>query len=179
MIDYDGFRKLQAEAFNEGRLLGLGLSLYVEPSGIAMGSLATEAATIQVSVNGQNVVRILASGVPSVGYKVYEVAFGTGTSYPAAAAVHLPWFDNGTYRVTYAQTQPLRLQLTVTATPVSGGQPVTRNFTFDLPPAGGVIFTQQDQTVRFQITGLTPGQSQSGREPASIASPRTLANNRD
>ena len=53
MIDYDGFRKLQAEAFNEGRLLGLGLSLYVEPSGIAMGSLATEAATIQVSVNGQ------------------------------------------------------------------------------------------------------------------------------
>jgi carbon-monoxide dehydrogenase large subunit len=53
MVDYDGFRQMQAKARQDGRLLGLGLSLYVEPSGIAMGSLASEAATIRVSVNGQ------------------------------------------------------------------------------------------------------------------------------
>ena len=41
MIDYDAFRAEQAAArAEEGRLLGIGLGLYVEPSGLAMGSLA-------------------------------------------------------------------------------------------------------------------------------------------
>ena len=37
MIDYDAFRAEQAEARREGRLLGVGLGLYVEPSGLAYG----------------------------------------------------------------------------------------------------------------------------------------------
>jgi len=53
MIGYDGFREQQAAARAEGRLLGLGLSLYVEPSGIAMGSLSSEGAVVSVTVNGQ------------------------------------------------------------------------------------------------------------------------------
>jgi hypothetical protein len=80
--------------------------------------------------------------------------------------------------VTYSQTQPLRLQLTVTATPVSGGQPVTKDFTFDLPAAGGVIFAPQDQTVRFQITGLAPGQwrvvAKSNLVPSLVPCPATV-----
>jgi aerobic carbon-monoxide dehydrogenase large subunit len=52
MVDYDAFRKEQAEAREQGRLLGLGLGLYVEPSGIAMGTLASEAAVVSIGVNG-------------------------------------------------------------------------------------------------------------------------------
>jgi carbon-monoxide dehydrogenase large subunit len=54
MVDYTTFRAEQVRAREEeGRLLGIGLGLYVEPSGIAMGSLSSEAAIISVSVNGK------------------------------------------------------------------------------------------------------------------------------
>ena len=46
------------------------------------------------------VVRILASAVPSVGYRVYEVQPQAAAAWAAAAAVTLPGFDNGLYGVT-------------------------------------------------------------------------------
>ena len=46
------------------------------------------------------VVRILATAVPSVGYRVYEVQARAPASYTASASVTLPTFDNGLYRVT-------------------------------------------------------------------------------
>ena len=52
MIDYEAFRVEQAAARDQGRLLGVGFGLYVEPSGIAMGSLASEAAIVSIGVNG-------------------------------------------------------------------------------------------------------------------------------
>ena len=53
MIGYDTFRDEQATAREEGRLVGIGLSLYVEPSGLAIGSLSSEGAHVSVSLNGQ------------------------------------------------------------------------------------------------------------------------------
>jgi carbon-monoxide dehydrogenase large subunit len=54
MIGYESFRAEQERARrDDGRLLGLGLSLYVEPSGLALGSLSSEGAVVTVSVNGQ------------------------------------------------------------------------------------------------------------------------------
>jgi len=52
MIDYAAFRKQQEQARAEGRLVGIGLGLYVEPSGLAVGSLSSEGAVVSVSVNG-------------------------------------------------------------------------------------------------------------------------------
>jgi carbon-monoxide dehydrogenase large subunit len=52
MVDYETFRAEQAAARDEGRLLGLGFGLYVEPSGLAVGSLASEAAIVSISVTG-------------------------------------------------------------------------------------------------------------------------------
>jgi aerobic carbon-monoxide dehydrogenase large subunit len=52
MVDYDGWRAEQAAARQDGRHLGVGLGLYVEPSGLAVGSLASEAAIVSVGVNG-------------------------------------------------------------------------------------------------------------------------------
>jgi carbon-monoxide dehydrogenase large subunit len=51
-IDYAGFRREQAAAFASGRLLGIGLSLYVEPQpGIAM--YANEPAHVRVHPDGR------------------------------------------------------------------------------------------------------------------------------
>jgi len=58
ILDYDGFRAEQERAFREeGRLLGVGIGLYIEPS--SMGSidpLSTETATIRVQPTGKVVV---------------------------------------------------------------------------------------------------------------------------
>jgi carbon-monoxide dehydrogenase large subunit len=53
MIDYDGFRAEQRAAREQGRYLGIGISLCVEPSGIAVGSMATEAAEIRMDYSGK------------------------------------------------------------------------------------------------------------------------------
>ena len=53
-----------------------------------------------VTVGGAPRLRILASDVPSVGYRVYEVRAGDGAVLPPSADVALPAFDNGRYRVT-------------------------------------------------------------------------------
>ena len=52
MLDYDGFRREQAEARAAGRYLGVGLSNYVEPSTPGYGAYATEAATMRVEPSG-------------------------------------------------------------------------------------------------------------------------------
>jgi carbon-monoxide dehydrogenase large subunit len=53
MIDYDGFRNEQAAARDQGRYLGIGISLCVEPSAIAFGALATEAVTLRIEASGK------------------------------------------------------------------------------------------------------------------------------
>jgi carbon-monoxide dehydrogenase large subunit len=52
LIGYDAFRKEQAAAREEGRYLGLGLSLYIEPQ-MGFGILGTEAATIRIEPSGK------------------------------------------------------------------------------------------------------------------------------
>ena len=51
LIDYTGFRKQQAAARAEGRYLGLGLSVYIEPQ-FGFGILATEGATLRIEPSG-------------------------------------------------------------------------------------------------------------------------------
>ena len=58
LLDYDAFRKEQAAARNEGRLLGLGISVYVEPTSMNAPTLATEGATVRVEASGTVVVHI-------------------------------------------------------------------------------------------------------------------------
>ena len=51
LIDYDGVRATQASA-GDGRLLGVGLGLYVEPTSMSSGSLGVETATVRVQPSG-------------------------------------------------------------------------------------------------------------------------------
>nr|MDT0663849.1 molybdopterin cofactor-binding domain-containing protein [Micromonospora sp. DSM 115978] len=53
MLDYDAFRKEQAEARAAGRYLGVGISNYVEPSTPGYGYYGSEAATIRIEPSGR------------------------------------------------------------------------------------------------------------------------------
>ncbi len=57
-----------------------------------------------VTIDGQTYLRILASNVPSVGYKVFEIRNGAGTSFSNAAAVSGNIIENDFYRVTVSNT---------------------------------------------------------------------------
>lgn len=52
LIDYDGFRTLQAAARAEGRHLGIGVAAYTEPTGMGAGILGTEQATLRIEPSG-------------------------------------------------------------------------------------------------------------------------------
>jgi carbon-monoxide dehydrogenase large subunit len=53
ILDYEAFRNEQAAARAEGRLIGLGLSVYVEPTSMAGNALHTEGATVRVESSGR------------------------------------------------------------------------------------------------------------------------------
>ena len=53
MLDYEAFRAEQAAARAEGRYLGLGVSVYVEPTSMGSSTLYTEAATVRVESSGK------------------------------------------------------------------------------------------------------------------------------
>lgn len=55
-----------------------------------------------VSLNGSTFLRILATAVPSVGYKVYEIRSGAGQSFTPAATVAGGVIENARYRLTVA-----------------------------------------------------------------------------
>jgi aerobic carbon-monoxide dehydrogenase large subunit len=51
-LDYEAFRRDQVTARDEGRYLGLGMSVYIEPSSMAAASLHSEGATVRVESDG-------------------------------------------------------------------------------------------------------------------------------
>jgi carbon-monoxide dehydrogenase large subunit len=53
ILDYAAFRSEQAEARRAGRYLGVGISLYIEPSALGFGVSATEQATIRIEPTGK------------------------------------------------------------------------------------------------------------------------------
>jgi carbon-monoxide dehydrogenase large subunit len=67
MIDYDHFRAEQRAALEHGRYLGIGISLCVEPSAIAVGGLGTEAAVVRMDHSGKVAVTL---GSSSTGMSV-------------------------------------------------------------------------------------------------------------
>jgi aerobic carbon-monoxide dehydrogenase large subunit len=79
LIGYDEFRRTQEAVRADGRLLGIGIALYVEPTASGFGLGITEAATIRIDVSGK--VQIL-TGVNSQGHSVE-------TTLAQVAAEHL------------------------------------------------------------------------------------------
>jgi carbon-monoxide dehydrogenase large subunit len=53
MVDYEAFRREQAEARAEGRLIGIGVSLVTEPTAMAFAWMSTDAAHVRINGNGK------------------------------------------------------------------------------------------------------------------------------
>jgi carbon-monoxide dehydrogenase large subunit len=53
MLGYEEFRKEQAAAREQGRWLGVGICVYVEPTSMEQATLGTEGATIRIDSNGK------------------------------------------------------------------------------------------------------------------------------
>ncbi len=53
MVDYEAFRAEQVAARADGRYLGVGISVYVEPSGMGRSVLGTEGATVRIQPDGR------------------------------------------------------------------------------------------------------------------------------
>jgi aerobic carbon-monoxide dehydrogenase large subunit len=96
LIGYDEFRAFQRRARAEGRLVGIGISAYIEPLG-APGILATEAATIRVEPSGTvNVLMGVGSHGQSLETTIVQVVadnlgaatpYGPGTSGSRSAII--------------------------------------------------------------------------------------------
>jgi aerobic carbon-monoxide dehydrogenase large subunit len=89
ILDYDSFRAEQSAARAEGRLLGLGCCVYVEPTSMSAPTLATEGATIRVEASGRVVAYL---GTTSHGQSVETtmaqiVADAIGVSYDDVSIV--------------------------------------------------------------------------------------------
>lgn len=67
MLDVESFRAEQASARSEGRLLGLGVAGYVEPSAIAFGVLSSDPAVMSMDISGKVQVRL---GTGSHGHSI-------------------------------------------------------------------------------------------------------------
>ena len=78
-IDWDAFRAEQAAARAVGRYLGVGVSVCIEPSAVAMGPLATEEAIIRIDPGGKVLVLM---GTGSHGHSLE-------TTIPQVVADHL------------------------------------------------------------------------------------------
>jgi carbon-monoxide dehydrogenase large subunit len=79
MLDIDAFREEQARARNDGRLLGVGVSVYIEPSAIAFGVLSSDSANLRIDPSGKVVI---AMGTGSHGHSLE-------TTIPQVVAEHL------------------------------------------------------------------------------------------
>lgn len=79
MLDVGAFRAMQTSARAEGRLLGMGMSVYLEPSAIAFGILASD----------QAIMRMDASGKVSVAMSTGNHGHSLETTIPQIVAEHL------------------------------------------------------------------------------------------
>ena len=70
MLDYDAFRREQAAARDDGRLLGVGIACYVEPTAGGFGVGITESTTIRIDPSGS--IQVI-SGVNSQGHSMETI----------------------------------------------------------------------------------------------------------
>ncbi|CAB4363980.1 MAG: molybdopterin-dependent oxidoreductase [Actinobacteria bacterium] len=56
MLDVAAFRTMQADARAEGRLLGMGVAIYIEPSAVAFGILSSDQAIMRMDNSGKVIV---------------------------------------------------------------------------------------------------------------------------
>src|SRR4029077_4017148 len=78
IVDYEGFRRQQSAARRQGRYLGIGVSVYIEPSAVTAST-----------VPGEAVVRIDRQGAVEVLLGTYSQGHSMETTMAQVVAEHL------------------------------------------------------------------------------------------
>ena len=124
------------------------------PAHVVDATAGKEVPSQAVRLDGTRRLRILAPGVPAIGYKVFEVRPGPGASFPDAATVQGATLENEFYRVTLAG----RGALTSLWDKTRRNREYVRGSVNDLGGTGGTVMLEQagPVSVTLRATGAGP-----------------------
>ncbi|MGZ4692877.1 MAG: xanthine dehydrogenase family protein molybdopterin-binding subunit [Acidimicrobiales bacterium] len=177
MLDYEAFRREQAEAREQGRHLGVGTCTYVEPTASGSGFYGTEGATVRIEPSGK--VNVYVAGgstgnslettvvqltADALGVDMEDVAtiqgdtavtpFGAGTGGSRSGSMTAGAIGEVTaiLRKKLVAIAAHRLEAAEADIELAGGRASVRG-----TPSAGISFAEMAALAYFQPSGLPPG----------------------
>ncbi|MGZ4683876.1 MAG: xanthine dehydrogenase family protein molybdopterin-binding subunit, partial [Acidimicrobiales bacterium] len=177
MLDYEAFRREQAEAREQGRHLGVGTCTYVEPTASGSGFYGTEGATVRIEPSGK--VNVYVAGgstgnslettvvqltADALGVDMEDVAtiqgdtavtpFGAGTGGSRSGSMTAGAIGEVTaiLREKLVAIAAHRLEAAEADIELAGGRASVRG-----TPSAGISFAEMAALAYFQPSGLPPG----------------------
>ncbi|HEX4951522.1 MAG TPA: Ig-like domain-containing protein [Blastocatellia bacterium] len=133
---------------------------YVEtdPAYVVDISTGLEAPSQIVTVDGQRFLRVLASDIPPVGYKVFEIRPGAPGSFSDAAAVSGNVMENAFYRLTIGNNGAITSLIDKTRGEQEFAREINGRYINDLGPSGGTFEIESvgPVSVTVKITADAP-----------------------
>ncbi len=111
-----------------------------------------------VTIDGQRYVRALASDIPPVGYKVFEIRPGTPGNFSDAAAVSGNVIENAFYRLTLGNNGAITSLIDKTRGEQEFAREINGRYINDLGPSGGTVEIESvgPVSVTVKITASAP-----------------------
>ncbi len=111
-----------------------------------------------VTIDGQRYVRALASDIPPVGYKVFEIRPGTPGNFSDAAAVSGNVIENAFYRLTLSNNGAITSLIDKTRGEQEFAREINGRYINDLGPSGGTVEIESvgPVSVTVKITASAP-----------------------
>ena len=111
-----------------------------------------------VTIDGQRYLRALASDIPSVGYKVFEIRPGTPGGFSDAAVVSGNVIENAFYRLTIGSNGAITSLIDKTRGEQEFAREINGRYINDLGPSGGMVEIESvgPVSVSVKITASAP-----------------------
>jgi alpha-mannosidase len=110
-----------------------------------------------VMVDGERHLRVLAKDVPPVGYKVFEVRPGAGSSFSDAASISCNVIENAFYKITVADRGAITSLIDKTRGNREFAQSADGRFINDLGPGSGTLQVQNVGPVSVTLMATVSG----------------------
>ena len=111
-----------------------------------------------VAIDGKTHLRILASNVPSVGYKVFEIRKGAGAFFSNAATANSDIIENEFYRVTVSKTGAITSLIDKTRGNLEFVRKINNRWVNDMGGLGGNLAVENigPVSVTLRVVSLSP-----------------------
>ena len=133
---------------------------YAETDPVYVVDISTglEAPSQIVTIDGQRYLRALASDIPPVGYKVFEIRPGTPGNFSDAAAVSGNVIENAFYRLTMGNNGAITSLIDKTRNDQEFAREIKGRYINDLGPSGGTFEIESvgPVSVTVKITASAP-----------------------